>query len=126
MFRELAMIVFVTFCTLGSQLLVKHSVTRIAAREPAPSGIEWLITAMTSPGVIAAVLIQGIGFTVWVVVVSRVKLGIAFATSGAFFYILLAVLSWYFYGERLAGPQWLGILLVSSGVLLISLSGRSA
>ena len=35
----------------------------------------------------------------WVVVVSRVKLGVAFSMSGAFFYILLALLSWWFYDE---------------------------
>lgn len=126
MFRELLMIVFVTCCTLGSQLLVKYSVGRIAARDSVPVGFDWLVTAMLSPGIIAAIMIQGIGFTVWVVVVSRVKLGVAFATSGAFFYILLALAAWYFYGERLAPLQWAGIILVSSGVLLISLAGRSA
>lgn len=126
MFRELLMIVFVTCCTLGSQLLVKYSVTRIAARETVPSGLDWLVAAMLSPGVIAAVLIQGLGFTVWVVVVSKVKLGVAFATSGAFFYIALALAGWYFYGERLGAPQWAGILLVSAGVLLISLGGRGS
>ncbi|WP_078759386.1 EamA family transporter [Novilysobacter spongiicola] len=120
------MIVFVTCCTLGSQLLVKYSVNRIAGRESVPSGVDWLLAAMTSPGVIGAILIQGIGFTVWVVVVSRVKLGVAFAISGAFFYILVALASWYFYGERLAPLQWMGIVLVSVGVLMISMLGKAA
>ncbi|SKA27642.1 EamA-like transporter family protein [Lysobacter spongiicola DSM 21749] len=126
MLRELLMIVFVTCCTLGSQLLVKYSVNRIAGRESVPSGVDWLLAAMTSPGVIGAILIQGIGFTVWVVVVSRVKLGVAFAISGAFFYILVALASWYFYGERLAPLQWMGIVLVSVGVLMISMLGKAA
>ena len=125
MFRELLMIVFVTCCTLGSQLLVKYSVNRIANREPIPSGMDWLIVAMTSPGVIGAILIQGIGFTVWVVVVSRMKLGVAFAISGSFFYVLVALASWYLYGERLAPLQWMGIVLVSVGVLMISMLGRA-
>lgn len=126
MWKEVLMIVFVTCSTLGSQLLVKRAVTLIAQRDPVPQGIQWLLAACFSPYVITAVVIQGIGFIVWVVVVSRVKLGMAFAISGAFFYILIALSSWLLYGERLAAPQWLGLVLVSSGVLLMSLYGKPA
>ncbi|MGV8932960.1 MAG: hypothetical protein ACOH1R_12725 [Luteimonas sp.] len=119
------MIVFVTCSTLGSQLLVKRAVMGIAARVPVPRGVDWLLAALLSPAVWLAVAIQGVGFIVWMVVVSRVKLGLAFAMSGAFFYILLAALSWYLYDERLAPLQWGGIVLVSVGVLMISLFARS-
>ncbi|MGO1071149.1 EamA family transporter [Lysobacter sp. CA199] len=118
------MIFFVTCSTLGSQLLVKHAMLQIAARSPAPTGVAWLWAALSSPAVIVAVAVQAIGFTVWMLVVSRVKLGVAFATSGAFFYILMAVSSWLLYGERLAPMQWAGIVLVSIGVLMISMLGQ--
>ncbi len=124
MFREILMIVFVTCSTLGSQLLVKRAVTEIASRDVVPTGIQWLLAACLSPGVIAAVAIQGVGFLVWVVVVSRIKLGLAFAISGSFFYILIAAASWILYGERLGPLQWLGLVLVSSGVLLMTLTGK--
>lgn len=124
--RDLLMIVFVTCSTLGSQLLIKRAVMGIAARVPAPQGVDWLLATALSPIVWLAVAIQGVGFVVWMVVVSRVKLGMAFATSGAFFYILLAVLSWYLYDERLAPMQWAGMALISIGVLMISLFARSA
>jgi len=120
------MILFVTCSTLGSQLLVKRAVTQIAQRDPVPQGFQWLLAACFSPEVIAAVAIQGIGFVVWIVVVSRIKLGLAFAVSGSFFYVLIALASWLFYGERLAPVQWLGLILVSSGVLMMSLYGRAA
>lgn len=126
MIREILMIVFVTCSTLGSQLLVKRAVTQIALRDPVPTGLQWLVAACLSPGVIAAVAIQGLGFIVWVVVVSRVKLGLAFAISGSFFYILIAAASWLLYGERLVATQWLGLVLVSSGVLLMTLTGKPA
>ena len=126
MFREILMIIFVTCSTLTSQLLVKRAVTQIASREPVPSGLQWLVAACLSPEVITAVAIQGVGFVVWVVVVSRIKLGLAFAISGSFFYILIALASWLLYGERLAPLQWLGLVLVSSGVLLMSLFGKAA
>jgi len=63
---------------------------------------------------------------VWVVVVSRVKLGMAFAISGSFFYLLIALASWQLYGERLNALQWAGIVLVSCGVLLLTQPGRGA
>lgn len=125
MIREILMILFVTCSTLGSQLLIKHAVTQLAARTPTPTGMSWMLAALLSPTVIAAVLVQGVGFVVWVVVVSRVKLGIAVAISGAFFYVLVAIASWQLYGERLTLGQWAGIALISSGVLMVSLLGQS-
>ncbi|TDK24277.1 hypothetical protein E2F46_08245 [Luteimonas aestuarii] len=126
MWKELLMILFVTCSTLGSQLLVKQAVTNIAMRDPVPTGLQWLLAACFSPGVIAAVAIQGLGFIVWIVVVSRVKLGIAFAISGSLFYVFVAAASWMLYGERLAPLQWLGLALVSSGVLFMTLAGKTA
>ena len=126
MIRDLLMIVFVTCSTLGSQLLIKGAVVTIGARTPAPAGLDWFLAVVVSPKVWAAVMVQGVGFLVWVGVVSRVKLGVAFATSGAFFYILLALVSWHLYGERLAPLQWAGIMLVSVGVLMIATAGQSA
>lgn len=126
MIRDVLMILFVTCSTLGSQLLIKDAVIRIAARQPAPAGTDWLLAVLATPKIWLAVVVQGVGFLVWIVVVSRVKLGPAFATSGAFFYILLAAASWYLYGERLAPLQWLGIVMVSTGVLMILMLGYRA
>ena len=126
MLREILMILFVTCSTLGSQLLIKHAVTQLGARTPAPTGGAWLLAALLSPTVMLAVAIQAVGFIVWVVVVSRVKLGVAFAISGAFFYVLMAAVTWLLYGERLTLGQWAGIALISTGVLMVSLLGQPA
>jgi len=119
MIREILMIVFVTISTMASQLLVKRGVSIIAEDHPALSGYRWLLAAMLSPSILTAIAIQGVGFFVWVAVVSRMKLGVAFAISGAFFYLLIAGASWYFYGERLNMLQWVGLMLISSGVVLV-------
>ncbi len=124
MIREIFMIAFVTLSTLASQLLVKNGTNILAQRMPELKGAQWLMAAVLSPSIIAAIAIQGIGFLVWVVVVSRVKLGLAFAISGSFFYVLIALASWMLYGERLGPLQWIGLILVSGGVLLMTLPGR--
>lgn len=119
MIREIPMIVFVTLSTMASQLLVKHGVNTIATRTPDLNGMQWLMAAVLSPSIIAAVAIQGLGFLVWVVVVSRMKLGIAFAISGAFFYLFIALASWLIYGEKLSFLQWGGLAMISCGVVLM-------
>lgn len=124
--REILMILFVTCSTLGSQLLIKHAVTQLGQRSPTLRGLDWILAALTSPTVLLAIVVQGVGFVVWVVVVSRVKLGVAFAISGAFFYILMAAVTWMLYGERLTPGQWVGIALISTGVLMVSMLGQSA
>ncbi len=126
MLREILMILFVTCSTLGSQLLIKHAVTLLGQRSPAPRGLDWIVAALTSPTVLLAIAIQAVGFVVWVVVVSRVKLGVAFAISGAFFYVLMAAMTWLLYGERLTPWQWAGIALISIGVLMVSMLGQAA
>ena len=125
MIREILMILFVTCATLGSQLLIKRAVAQLAARTPAPAGLEWLLAALLSPSVIAAIAVQGVGFIVWVVVVSRVKLGVAFAISGGSFYLLMAAATWLLYGERLTPWQWGGIALISVGVVMVSVLGQN-
>src|SRR5688572_8700410 len=126
MIREILLILFVTCSTLGSQLLIKRAVGQIAARGLQVGKLDWLIAVSTSVPVIAAVLIQGVGFLVWIMVVSRVKLGVAFGISGAFFYVLMAAASWYFYDEKLIPIQWFGLALISSGVLMVTIAGRAA
>jgi len=126
MIREILLILFVTCSTLGSQLLIKRAVGQIATRGLELGKLDWFIAVATSVPVILAVLIQGVGFLVWIVVVSRVKLGVAFGISGAFFYVLMAAASWYFYGEKLIPAQWVGLALISSGVLLVTIAGRAA
>lgn len=125
MIREILMITFVALSTMASQLLVKNGVNVLAERTPELKGIPWLMAAVLSPSIIAAVAIQGVGFLTWVVVVSRMKLGVAFAISGGLFYFLIALSSWFFFGEKLAPAQWAGIFLISAGVLLMALTGKA-
>lgn len=121
MLRNALMILFVTCSTLGGQLLLKQATVRLAGRAPRLHGMDWLLAAFQTPAVWAAILIQGVGFVVWLFVISRMKLGLAFAFAGACLYLLMPAASWYLYGERLAPAQWGGIALIAAGILLVSM-----
>lgn len=125
MIRAILMILFVTCTTISGQLLIKRAVTQVAERTPIPAGLDWFWATFTSPLVWGAVFLQGLGFLVWVVVISKLKLGVAFALAGASLYILMALVAWLLHGERLTPLQWTGLLLISCGVLLVSRLGHA-
>jgi multidrug transporter EmrE-like cation transporter len=114
------LILIVTLCTIGSQLLLKRSVGDISSVLKQSGASGFLIAAATSPGVILALTIQGIGYVVWLFVLTRSQLSVAFAISGSFFYLLMAGASWLLFGERLTLVQWGGLLLISVGVLMVT------
>jgi multidrug transporter EmrE-like cation transporter len=57
----------------------------------------------------------------WFLVVTREKLGIAVAFSGASFYIFMALSAWYFYDETLTILQCAGIGLIILGLVCVTL-----
>lgn len=122
MILNLLVISLVTCLTLASQLLVKFGVRQLADGPLELKGFSWIVAAMTSWPILLAIAIQGLGFVCWVFVVDRMKLGMAFAISGSFFYTLVALSSWYLYDERLTPLQWIALLLISVGVAIFSLS----
>ena len=118
--KSISIILFVTVNTIASQLILKYGITRI--QDSADQHVQFLLKAVLSPYIWLAVSLQGVGYIAWWFVVAKMKLGIAFAISGAFFYILMAAASWFFYKESLNQFQWAGIILVSAGVILLTSS----
>jgi multidrug transporter EmrE-like cation transporter len=115
------MILLVTVMTVGSQILLKKAIIDLA-NFLENSKLSFLIAAAQSPYVIGAVAMQGIGFVLWIFVLTKMKLGLAFAFSGAFFYILIALSGYYIYGEELSIQQWVGLVIISLGVVIINMA----
>lgn len=118
------LIFITTACTIIGQLILKRAM--VGLRPLQAHGIpEFLFGAALSPLVWAALALQVLGYVVWFYVISREKLSVAFALSGAMAYVLMAFASWLVYDERLGGLQWLGLVLISVGVVLMTTQGRS-
>lgn len=113
------LIVFTTICTIGSQLLLKFALTGLGTLASGDK-IAFLAKVATSPWVALALALQVSGYVVWFFVITREKLGIAFALSGSLFYITMALLGWGLFGERLTLPQWSGIAMITIGVLFLA------
>lgn len=114
------LVLIVTFCTIGSQLILKSGVSAIALLLRTEGIASFLLAAATSPRVIAALALQGLGYVVWLFVLTKERLSVAFAISGSFFYLVMAAASYLFFDERLTLVQWGGLVLISCGVLMVT------
>jgi drug/metabolite transporter (DMT)-like permease len=115
------LIVAFSITTALGQLLLKRGVSTLGGLGPLATLPRFVLNAAKSPWICSAVAVQGIAYLLWMVVVSRVKLGVATASAGAVFYLLVALSAWAFFGESLSPAQWLGILLITIGVTCVSL-----
>lgn len=104
------------------QLLLKRGIVTLGGTAAFAMRPGFILAALRSPWICAAVAVQGFGYFLWMIVVSRVKLGVATASVGGAFYVLLALAAWGFYGEALTSLQWVGIVLITIGVVCVSLT----
>lgn len=115
------LVLIVTLVTIGSQLILKRGIGDVVLILKQEGAIAFVWAAATSPIVIGALALQGMGYVIWWFVISQERLSVAFAISGSFFYLVMAAASWAFYGERLNTQQWIGLSLISIGVLMVNL-----
>ncbi|MGA2552254.1 MAG: hypothetical protein ABSF50_19075 [Burkholderiaceae bacterium] len=114
-------IVVTTLNAVLSQLLLRRALRPIGRLEGLADLPRFVGEAAISPWVYASLVLQVVGYVLWMVIISRVKLGVASASVGAGFYILMALSAWMIYGETLTAAQWFGITFVTIGVVCISL-----
>jgi drug/metabolite transporter (DMT)-like permease len=115
------LIIAVTVNAVAGQLLLKHALATLGGRAALATMTKFVLVAATSPLMYASLAVQGLGYILWVVLISREKLGVATASVGAGFYILVPLCAWALYGESLSNVQWLGIGLITIGVTCVSL-----
>jgi len=104
------------------QLMLKRTLAVLGGRAALTDLPKFMLEAVVSPWMYATIGIQGLGFFFWMLLVSREKLGVATASVGAAFYILLPLSTWAIYGESLTNLQWLGVVLITLGVACVSLN----
>jgi drug/metabolite transporter (DMT)-like permease len=110
-----------TVNAVAAQLLLRRVTNALGSAPTGWSALPRFIgCAALSPWLYASLLLQAFGYALWLVIVSREKLGVATASIGAGFYALMALSAWLIYGETLSPLQWTGVFLVTGGVVCIS------
>ena len=115
------LIVAVTVNAVLGQLLLKRALATLGGRAALATLPKFLLDALASPWMYASLAIQVLGYILWMVLISRVKLGVASASVGAGFYILMPLCAWVAFGESLTNLQWFGIVCITIGVTCVSL-----
>jgi drug/metabolite transporter (DMT)-like permease len=115
------LIAAVSINAVVGQLLLKRGIATLGGLSTLSTLPRFIWGAGKSPWIYGAIAVQGTGYLLWMIVVSRVKLGIATASAGAGFYVLMALCAWALYGESLSTLQWFGIGFITIGVTLVSL-----
>ena len=106
-----------------SQLVLRRALNVLGSPANLSGVPRFIGSAAMSPWVYTSVTLQILSYVMWMLIVSRERLGVATATVGAGFYTLMALSAWLIYGETLSPVQWIGIALVTLGVVCISLGG---
>lgn len=115
------LLVVVTCNAVIGQLLLRRVTNALGGTPSSLAGLpRFIAQAALSPWIYASLAVQVVGYALWLVIISREKLGVAAASIGAGFYLLMALSAWVIYGETLSALQWMGIALVTAGVVCIS------
>jgi drug/metabolite transporter (DMT)-like permease len=120
-----AKLLFISFTvnSVISQLVLRRGLQDLVSPADFTNLPRFIGSAALSPWIYASITLQILSYVMWMILVSREKLGVATATVGAGFYILMALSAWVIYGETLSPVQWTGIALATLGVVCISLGG---
>jgi drug/metabolite transporter (DMT)-like permease len=117
------LLVAFTLNAVISQLVLRRALNALVAPASLSGLTRFIGSAALSPWIYASVSLQVLGYVMWMLIVSREKLGVATASIGGGFYMLMALSAWLIYGETLSALQWAGIVMVTMGVVCISLGG---
>lgn len=114
------LLVAFTVNAVVSQLLLRRATNTLGSPPTRLASLPHFVgQAALSPWVYASITLQVLSYVLWLVIVSRENLGVATASVGAGFYVLMALSAWLIYGETLSALQWIGIVLVTCGVVCI-------
>ena len=120
MLTNIVFISIIAFGTITAQIILKKGLLLLGGVQFSSGIMVEIFRIIHSPYVVAAFILQGIIALFWIYVLSKTQLVYLFTMSGAFFYILLALASWIVLGERLSLIQWLGVFMISLGVVFFN------
>lgn len=99
-----------------AQLLMKVGTTGV--RLAVQSGSPAIFATVTNMHIVAGFAAYGIGAILWLSVLSRVDLSMAYPLVSLGF-VLVAILSWLVLGEHMPPGRLMGIALIVAGVALV-------
>lgn len=116
--KDYILLFFNVLLTVMGQILLKQGVSKVGAisfRELVPK----LTQVILNPYVIGGISIYGFTTFVWLVILSRVKLSIAYPML-SLGYVLTIPFSWLFFKESIPIVRIIGAIIICIGVYLVA------
>jgi len=123
MFFILLLIVTASILDTITQLFLKSAINslKVCVSLNLKKIKEFILALIFLPQAWAALLVSIIALCVWLYVLSRVDLSLAFSI-GSVHYIFIAISSKLLLKERVGFTRWLGIICIAVGMALVSIS----
>jgi drug/metabolite transporter (DMT)-like permease len=108
-------------CGVGGQLTLKAGMTQIGQIGDGSLAHPFALAlrVATTPLVIAGLGMYALGALSWLTVLSRLPLSFAYSLL-AVGYVITPFLAWLIFRESISPLRWLGIVVISLGVILVS------
>ena len=120
--KELLLLFFNVCLTVTGQLLLKQGMLKVGRIESLSGAFPKLIHAFLNPFVIGGISIYGVTTLIWLVILSRIKLSIAYPMI-SLGYVLAIFLSWLFFKESVPNLRIIGAIVICAGVYLVARGG---
>ena len=118
--KDMLLIVFSVLLAALGQLLLKLGMMRVGRISSIARAPFMILTALSSPIVLAGLAVFGISALSWLVVLSRVRLSIAYPMV-SLGYVVTVFFAWLIYNEPVKpAVTILGCLMIILGVFFIS------
>ena len=114
------MAIFSILLAVAGQMMMKKGMMAIGAFS-LDQFIGKIIPMFTNPWVFSGFACFGLSSVFWLVVLSRLEISLVYPMVSVA-YVLVGILSWYFFKENLSVMRWAGIMVILLGVFLISRS----
>lgn len=109
-----------TLCEVLGQILFKRGVDDLDAGE-AHFGLKTFRAALRSPAIWGGVLIHGVEFGVWIEILGRLPLSVAFPLESVS-YVTVLVATRLFLREVVPVRRWIGVGLICAGITVIGVT----
>ena len=118
----LLILISLTLAAVG-QFVLKTGANQLGTLGVEAAGRAWQVAvqAILNPWILGGLFCYGLGAVVWIVVLTRVPLSWAYPML-ALNQVLILLVAWLFLGEQVSAMRWAGVMLIISGVYLVSRS----
>lgn len=107
-----------------AQILFKKGISEFGNLEFSVSGVFNLIPRiLQSPWLLTGMFLFGISFLVYLFVISKLQLSVAYPIITSAGVILISLIAWVFFKEALSVLQIVGIAVIVFGIFLLTTKG---